>query len=222
MTAEPLRIDIVSDVVCPWCIVGFRQLSRALDNAPEGTAASVHWHPFELNPQMPPEGQDLREHIAEKYGSTEEQSQAVRDRLSALGQELDFTFNFPPDRRIHNTFQAHQLLHWAGELGRQTDLKLALFTAYFTDGQDVSDTGVLLDVAASIGLDRDEAQAVLDDGRYEEVIRQLEQFWTSRGIQGVPAVVFEGKYLISGAQDASVFSDVIAKCLEEQAAKGET
>lgn len=217
MTAEPLRIDIISDVVCPWCIVGFRQLTRALDSAPDEAATEIHWHPFELNPQMPPEGQDLREHIAEKYGSTEEQSQAVRDRLSALGAELDFTFNFPPDRRIYNTFQAHQLLHWAGEQGRQTELKLAFFTAYFTDGRDVSDPEVLLQVVAEAGLDAEEARAVLEDGRFEEVTRQLEQFWTSRGIQGVPAVVFEGKYLISGAQDASVFSDVIAKCLEDRA-----
>ena len=216
MTAAPLRIDIISDVVCPWCIVGFRQLGRALDQAPEGMAADIHWHPFELNPHMPPEGQDLREHIAEKYGSTEEQSQAVRDRLTSLGETLGFRFNFTPDGRIHNTFQAHQLLHWAGELGRQTDLKLALFTAYFTEGRDVSDPEVLLQAATDCGLDANEARAVLEDGRYVEAVRQLEQFWTGRGIQGVPAVVFEGKYLVSGAQDPAVFADVIAKCLEER------
>ena len=128
MTEHPipnLRIDIVSDVVCPWCIIGYKQLERALEES--GIAARVHWHPFELNPHMADEGENLREHLAAKYGTSPEGSRKARARLTELGAQLGFTFNYADDMRMVNTFRAHQLLHWAEGEGRGHDLQMALF-----------------------------------------------------------------------------------------------
>ena len=210
-----IEVDIVSDVVCPWCIVGFRQLDLALEQ--ENVLAQLRWHPFELNPAMGPDGQNLREHIMEKYGSTAEQSQQARDRLTALGADLGFTFNFNDDSRIVNTFAAHQLLDWAETQGRQHPLKLALFKAYFTDQQDVSKVEVLLDAAQTAGLDPDAARAALESGAHAGPVRQKQQFWTSRGITGVPAMVFGGKYLLAGAQGTETYAQVLQRCRAEAA-----
>ncbi len=210
-----LRIDIVSDVVCPWCIVGFKQLEKAIEET--GVSATVNWHPFELNPDMAPEGENLREHIMKKYGSTAEQSQAARDRLTELGAGLGFTFRFAEDSRMLNTFKAHQLIHWAGPQGKEHALKMALFEAYFRDRRDVSDSNVLADVAAAIGLDREEALAVLEDGRYAEVVRQEELFWTQNGIHGVPAIIFDRQHLVSGAQGEENYAEIIRQLVKEAA-----
>lgn len=219
MPADPPRpvvqVDIVSDVVCPWCIVGFRQLDQALTQT--GYLANLRWHPFELNPTMPTEGQNLREHITEKYGTTAEQSQQARDRLTALGVDLGFTFNFSDNSRMVNTFQAHQLLDWAEGLQLQHPLKMALFAAYFTDGRDVSDAQVLIDVAQSIGLDADAARQVLDSGAHRQAVREKQGFWTSRGISGVPSMVFGGKYLVTGAQGAETYEQLLRRCEAEAA-----
>ncbi|MGD9862166.1 MAG: DsbA family oxidoreductase [Pseudodonghicola sp.] len=193
-----LQVDIVSDVVCPWCVVGLLQLQQAL--AARGQSAELRWHPFELNPQMPPEGQNLRDHMIEKYGVTAADSQAARDRLAAVGTELGFTFAFSDDSRMVNTFRAHQLLDWAGEQGSQLPLKLALFRANFSEGRDVSDPEVLVELAAEAGLDPEAARAVLSSGSHAEAVRQKEEYWTDHGIHSVPAMVFQGKYLVSGAQ----------------------
>ncbi|MCE8537081.1 DsbA family oxidoreductase [Ruegeria pomeroyi] len=210
-----LQIDIVSDVVCPWCIVGFRQLDQAL--ATTGVLARLRWHPFELNPQMGPEGQNLREHIMEKYGSTPEQSAEARARLTAIGAELGFTFNFTDESRIVNTFAAHQLLDWAESQGRQHPLKLALFASYFTQGRDVSDPDVLLDAVEAAGLDREAAQTALASGAHQAPVREKQRFWAQHGISGVPSMVFGGKYLLTGAQGAETYAQVIQRCLAEAA-----
>ncbi|RBW61851.1 DsbA family oxidoreductase [Ruegeria sp. A3M17] len=219
MTAQDPRpivqIDIVSDVVCPWCIVGFRQLDLALKE--QNVLANLRWHPFELNPNMPPEGQNLREHIMEKYGSTAEQSQQARDQLTQIGAELGFTFNFNDDSRMVNTFAAHQLLDWAETQGRQHPLKMALFEAYFTNQQDVSQSDVLLDAAQVAGLDRNAAKAALTSGDHIAPVREKQQFWTSRGVSGVPSMVFAGKYLVTGAQGVETYSDLLQRCLTEAA-----
>ena len=210
-----VQIDIVSDVVCPWCIVGFKQLDTALQQM--GVLARLRWHPFELNPNMPPEGQNLREHIMEKYGSTAEQSQQARDRLTALGAELGFTFNFDDDSRMVNTFAAHQLLDWAEGQGRQHPLKLALFDAYFTQQKDVSDNEVLLSAVRSAGLGAEAAQQALESGQHKAAVREKQQFWTSQGISGVPSMVFGGKYLLTGAQGTETYAQVLQRCLSEAA-----
>ena len=207
MTATPLRIDIVSDVVCPWCIVGYRQLAQAAKAT--GIAVDVHWHPFELNPNMPAEGQNLTEHIMEKYGSSAEESKANRDRLMAIGQELDFTFAFDDSTRMHNTFNTHQLLHWATALGRCDDLKQAFFAAHFTEGRDLSDDTVLVDIAAEAGFDREEATALLADQRFADAVRNEEQFWVQQGISGVPAMVFQQKHLVTGAQGVENYTSIL-------------
>ncbi|MBD3663766.1 DsbA family oxidoreductase [Sulfitobacter aestuariivivens] len=211
-----VQVDIVSDVMCPWCIVGFKQLEQALGMT--GTGAYVRWHPFELNPSMPPEGQNLGEHIAEKYGSTPEQSAQNRAQLTALGESLEFTFNFTDDSRIVNTFAAHQLLDWAQSSGKQHPLKMALFSAHFTKGRNVSLADVLVDVAASVGLDRVEAANVLSTGSQAEETRARQQFWTSRGISGVPSMVFDGKYLLTGAQGAETYAQMLQKVVSEKEA----
>ncbi|MEM5474817.1 DsbA family oxidoreductase [Pacificibacter sp. AS14] len=207
--SNPLRIDIVSDVMCPWCIIGYRQLSQALNAA--GTDHEIHWHPFELNPNMPPEGQNTREHVAEKYGSTPEQSEQSRQHMKALADDLGFDFEWTKDSRMHNTFNTHQLLHWADMLGRKHDLKMALFTAHFTDQRNLSDNAVLAEVAAEIGLDRDQAAAVLDDQRFANDVRSAEQFWQQQGITGVPAVVFDRKHLVTGAQGVDNYTSILSQ-----------
>ncbi len=211
-----LRVDIVSDVVCPWCIVGYKQLEKALELS--GLSAEIVWHPFELNPQMRAAGQNLREHISEKYGTTAEQSAQARDRLSALGTELGFPFNYGDDMRMYNTFRAHQLLHWAGAEGRQHDLKMQLFSTFFTHQRNVDDPDILADAAEAIGLERNEALAVLADGRHADQVRQEEQFWTSRGIQGVPAMIFNQRHMVGGAQGVDNYSSVLRQLTEGRAA----
>lgn len=206
---DPLRIDIVSDVMCPWCVIGYRQLARALKDS--GTAHDIHWHPFELNPQMPAEGQNLREHIIEKYGTTPEQSAQSREQMTAIGRDLGIDFRFADDMRMHNTFDAHQLLHWARGQGRMHDLKQALFAAHFTDRRNLSDSAVLADVAGEIGLDRDEALAVLQDQRHAEEVRAHEAFWLKQGIQGVPAVIFDSQHLVTGAQGVENYTDILSQ-----------
>lgn len=204
-----LRVDIVSDVVCPWCIIGYKQLEEALERT--GTEIDVHWHPFELNPHMPPEGQNIREHVAEKYSATAEQSAKTRAQMTALGESLGFTFSYDEDSRIVNTFQAHQLLHWANEQGREHELKMALFKRYFTEGGDVSDTDVLLEAVGEVGLNVAEAKAALEDGRYADTVREREEFWLTNGIQGVPAMVFNQRHLVTGAQGVDNYASILTQ-----------
>lgn len=213
---EPIRVDIISDVVCPWCIVGYRQLKQAADAT--GIEIETYWHPFELNRDMSPEGENLREHIMRKYGSTAEQSAQARQQLASIGEPLGIDFQFGDDSKIVNTFAAHQLLHWAQDAGKSQDLKLALLDAYFTQGQDVSQPEVLADAAASVGLDREEALAVLNEQRFAETVREKEDFWTSRGVSSVPTMVFDAKHATSGAQGAETFARVLTHLAQEQGA----
>ena len=214
----PLRIDIVSDVVCPWCIIGFTQLQRALTQLGDEVEVDLHWHPFELNPQMPAEGQELREHLAQKYGTSVAQSQAARARLTQIAESLGVEFRFYEGMRMHNTFRAHQLLHWAGEQGKQTELELALFETNFSRGENVDDPEVLAAAAGRAGLDEDGARAVLQDGHYADTVREEQRFWLSKGIHAVPSFILDGRYLIPGAQDPEVFVAAVRRLLDEKAA----
>ncbi|APX11132.1 DsbA family oxidoreductase [Tateyamaria omphalii] len=214
-TAPVLDIDIVSDVMCPWCIVGFRQLEQALGMT--GMGARIRWHPFELNPDMPPEGQNLTEHIAEKYGASPAQSAQNRAHLQKLGQSLGIDFAFATDSRIVNTFEAHQLLDFALSQGKQHPLKLALFHAHFTETRDVSDRNVLLDVAEQVGLDRNAAEDVLATGSHQDRVREQQAFWNGHGITGVPSMIFGGAYLVTGAQGADHYAQILRKAAQEAA-----
>ncbi|AZG37094.1 DsbA family oxidoreductase [Shewanella psychromarinicola] len=216
MATNQLQIDIISDVMCPWCIVGYRRLEQALSQFND-LEVKIQWHPFELNPTMGPEGQHLGEHIAEKYGSTPEQSAQNRQRLTQMGADLGFEFNFSDSSRIYNTLLAHQLLYWAAESGKQTELKLALFSSYFTQQQNPDDIEVLINIATQVGLDADEARVVLSDKRYEKAVKEAEQLWISRGIQAVPAIVFNQQYLVSGAQEPATIAELITKLTTEEA-----
>ena len=219
--AAPLRIDIVSDVVCPWCIIGLKQVEKALTLVGRDLAVATHWHPFKLNPNMPPEGEDTAEHIARKYGSTPEQSRANRQRLSDIGDSLGFAFNYGEGMRIYNTFNAHKLLTIFGsERGwqAQTALKLALFKAYFQDRRDVSDTEVLCDIAEAQGMDRAVAAAWIADAALTESVRAEMAHWMDQNITGVPAIIFDQKFMVPGAQSAETFADVINKVLAKRAA----
>jgi predicted DsbA family dithiol-disulfide isomerase len=212
---SPLRIDIISDVMCPWCIIGYRQLAIALEDSK--VVHEIHWHPFELNQNMPAEGQDIGEHLAEKYGTTPEQSAANRANMTAHGEELGFEFNFEDGFRMHNTFNTHQLLHWANGQGRRHDLKQALFTAHFTNGRDLSDDAVLVDIAVEIGLDRAEAAVVLADQRFAAEVREEQKFWTQQGISGVPAMVFDSQHLVTGAQGVDNYTSILNQLQEMHA-----
>ncbi|NMM46396.1 DsbA family oxidoreductase [Rhodospirillaceae bacterium KN72] len=207
MADTPLEIDIVSDVMCPWCVVGYHQLKAALDE--KGISTEIRWHPFELNPQMPEDGQNLREHLMEKYGISAEDSDANRKRLTDIGEDLGFAFHFTDDTRMQNTFLAHQLIHWAGLHGRAHDMKLALFGAHFTDGRAVGQVETLADIAGEIGLDRDEALAVLTDQRFASDVRSAQKFWIDAGISGVPAIIFNRQHLVSGAQGTDRFGQIL-------------
>lgn len=215
---KTLKIDFVSDVVCPWCVVGLGGLETALERLePEGIAADIAFQPFELNPDMAPEGEGIVEHIGRKYGSTPEQSAANREMIKARAADVGFDMRMGADSRIWNTFDAHRLLHWAHEAApdKQKALKQALFTAHFTENRNLTDAGVLTQAAEAAGLDRAEAAEVLASGRYAQAVRQAEQLWRSRGINSVPAVVVEGKYLISGGQPAEAFEQALRQIARE-------
>jgi predicted DsbA family dithiol-disulfide isomerase len=204
--AKRMQIDFVSDVVCPWCAIGLKGLETALEKLDGEVEADVHFQPFELNPQMPAEGEDRDEHIARKYGQSAEQTAQVRERIRERAAAVGFTMG-KAQHRIYNTFDAHRLLHWAGLEGRQAALKNALLVAYFTEGRNVADRDVLVAKAEETGLDPNSAREVLESGRYADDVRQEEQSWIDAGINSVPAVIVNRQYLISGGQPPEVFEE---------------
>jgi predicted DsbA family dithiol-disulfide isomerase len=215
---KAVRIDFVSDVVCPWCVIGLKALEQALDKASDVVTADIHFQPFELNPQMPPEGQNIAEHVAQKYGADPERSRGTRDLIRNSAAALGFTINSGPDSRIWNTFDAHRLLHWAALEGKQAELKNALFEAYFTDGQNPGATDILVAAAEKAGLDGAAAREVLTSGRYIDEVRADERFWREQGVNAVPAIVLDRKYMILGGQPPEAFERVLRKLAAEEAA----
>ncbi|MCJ8312692.1 MAG: DsbA family oxidoreductase [Saccharospirillaceae bacterium] len=221
MSKKQIQLDIISDVMCPWCIVGYKQLLPALDQFKDEVDFVVNWQPFELNPNMPEKGQELREHLHEKYGSTDEESKQNRKRLEDIGKDLDFTFKFTDESKIVNSFSAHQLLTYAFEQGQktnnkqlQTNVKLSLFKAHFSDARDVSDINVLIEVALENGLAKSEVSRILNNQTYAQNVRESQQKWMQNGINAVPAVVVNMKYLLSGAQPTQSYIDVINNVLK--------
>jgi predicted DsbA family dithiol-disulfide isomerase len=210
-----MQIDFVSDISCPWCVIGLKGLEQALAKVGDLVEADIHFQPFELNPQMPAEGQDIGEHVAQKYGSTPEQSAAnramIRDRAAALG----FTMKMADGSRIYNTFDAHRLLHWAGIEGRQAALKNILFEVYFTEGRNPGDADVLVEAAERAGLDGAAAREVIASGRYADEVRAEERLWQQQGISAVPAVIIDRKYLISGGQPPEAFERALRSIAAE-------
>ena len=212
-TPTPVRIDFVSDVSCPWCVIGLKSLEQALDKLHDTVQADIHFQPFELNANMPAEGEDIGEHIARKYGSTPEQMAQSREAIRARGEQLGFTFAMDKRGRIYNTFDAHRLLHWAALEGRQKAFKMALFDAYFTQGQNPSSHEVLLKVAGEVGLDTVKAAEVLASSAYADEVRAQEQFYQQNGINSVPAVIINERHLISGGQPPEVFEQALRQII---------
>ena len=202
-----LKIDFVSDIACPWCAVGLFSLQKALDRLDGEVKAELHFQPFELNPDMGPGGQDLGEHLTEKYGSTAEQQAQIRQTIAARGAEVGFAFASGGRGRVYNTFDAHRLLTWAEGLGEgaQHRLKKALLAAYQGRAERIEDHEVLLAVVAEAGLDVSAAREVLASGAYGDQVRAVEQLYQRSGIRSVPAVIINDQYLISGGQPVEVF-----------------
>ncbi len=215
-----LRIDFVSDVSCPWCAVGLGALEVALQRTAGEVVAELHFKPFELNPKMPAGGQDITEHLTQKYGSTPEQQAAIRENIRQRGAEVGFTFRPEGRGRVYNTFDAHRLLHWA-ELqpgGYQPALKKALLKTYFTDGQSPESHEVLAQAAVAAGLDEAQARAVLASDAYTQEVRAEQQLYLNSGISSVPAVIINNQYLISGGQPVEVFEQALRQISQQAVA----
>ncbi|MEO9274385.1 DsbA family oxidoreductase [Marinomonas sp. 5E14-1] len=218
---DSLEIQFVSDIMCPWCVVGLGNLNKAIAELEDKIEANITFQPFELNPTMPAQGQGFQEHIIEKYGITKEQSDQNRAMMQERGKELDFDFNFTEESRMRNSFDAHRLLHWAELEGKQTELKMALFKAHFTHNQDVSDYSVLANLAASVNLDPAAAKGILENNHYAEEVRRQEKFWQENGINSVPTVIINNKYAITGGQPAESFKQAIEEIVASESSSEE-
>ncbi|NNF19603.1 MAG: DsbA family oxidoreductase, partial [Flavobacteriaceae bacterium] len=183
---DKIKIDVVSDVVCPWCIIGYKRLEKAISELGIEDKIELEWQPFELNPLMPEEGENVREHIANKYGASPEDQKQSQERLSQFGEELGFNFDYFEDMKIVNTRDAHVLLDYANEQGKQTELNMRLIESYFSERKDVSDREVLEKALKEVGLNADEAMKRLDedDARYK--VASQENYWQSLGVSSVP------------------------------------
>lgn len=214
-----MRIDFISDIVCPWCAIGLYSLEAAAARIP-GLQLDLHFHPFELNAGMGPEGQDIEEHLAQKYGASPTALAGTRQAIRERGAELGFTFSMEARSRIYNTRDAHRLLHWAGEEhpALQRALKVALLKAYFTDGRNVSDPAVLLDVAVAAGLPEASARDVLHSDHYDDDVQAAEDEVHAQGINAVPGIVINQRHLIRGGQSVDVFEQMLRRVMAETAA----
>ncbi|PUA16525.1 DsbA family oxidoreductase [Glaciimonas sp. PCH181] len=211
---KKMKIDFVSDVSCPWCVIGLNSLQEALTRVEGDITADIHFQPFELNPDMPAEGEDIGEHLAKKYGSTPEQRAQSSEMIRERGAQGGFTFNFDKRSRIYNTFDAHRLLHWAEAEGKQLALKRALFEAYFTEGKNPGDHQVLIAVAESVGLNGDSARELLASDKFATEVKQQEHLYLDNGIHSVPAVIINDRHLIQGGQPADEFERALRKIAE--------
>ena len=217
-----LKIDFVSDVSCPWCVIGLKALDEAINQVKADITVEMHFQPFELNPKMGPDGQDITEHITQKYGISVEQANANRENIRKRGAEVGFKFAKADEpgggrSRTYNTFDAHRLLHWAEtvSLAKQKAFKEALFKTYFTDGQSPASHDVLVRVAGEAGLDMKVAAEVLATNLYTNEVREREQFYLNQGIHSVPAVIINDRHLISGGQPAQVFENALRQIAAE-------
>lgn len=206
---EKLKIDIVSDVVCPWCTIGYKRLEKAISELGIEDKVEIEWHPFQLNPNMPVEGQNVTEHITEKYGATPEQQKGSEQNMIDVGAELGFKFDYFDEMRMVNTFESHILLDYAKQFGKQTELKMRLTTAFFSERKDVSDRAVLKQALLDVGLNAEEALAKLDNENARKDIADQETHWKNLGINSVPTIVFNMKSAVTGAQPVDVFKKIL-------------
>ncbi|MBD1577537.1 MULTISPECIES: DsbA family oxidoreductase [Vibrio] len=216
MSDIKLKIDIISDLVCPWCVIGVKHLRNAVVKNNWQHQIAVEWYPFELNPDMPAEGENLRDHIVRKYGISEQESDRNRQHLIECGKKVNFDFNFTDQSRIYNTRHCHVLLDYAYSLGLQTQLIIALVTGYFTDGKNISDIEVLLEIGESVGLEAAEMLAHLSDASENDKIDVIENQWIEMGISGVPTMVFNNETAITGAQSVEDYEKILRPFFETE------
>lgn len=208
-----IKLDILSDPICPWCYIGKAGLDRALESRPDHPLA-IEWHPFQLNPDMPEGGMDRREYLETKFGG-KENAVAVYARIAEAAEAAGLKINFEGIERTPNTIDAHRLIHWAGLEGRQTAAVSRLFKAYFEEGLDIGDRTVLLDIAEGIGLDRAMIERLFESGADLEDIRARDAHARERGVTGVPTFVLANQHVVPGAQPAELWQKVIDEIAEQ-------
>ncbi|WP_322001151.1 DsbA family oxidoreductase [Marinobacter alexandrii] len=210
-----LQIDIVSDIACPWCAIGYARLKKAMAALKDDLDIRVEWHAFELNPDPSGDGEPILPALARKYGRSEDEMRANQAQMMEIAKDLGLNFEKLQERYTRNTFDGHRLVKWAGEQGKQTEMKMALFEAYFGRAENVTDTDVLISCASSVGLDAEEAQAVLSSERYADAVRADEARYQQAGVSAVPAYIVNQKFLISGAQEPDTLIDALREIAQE-------
>jgi predicted DsbA family dithiol-disulfide isomerase len=204
-----IKLDILSDPVCPWCYIGKTNLDRALERHP-GHPFEIEWHPFQLNPDMPEGGVDRREYLEAKFGG-QENAARIYARVDAAARAAGLEIDWGAIPRVPNTLDAHRLIHWAGLEGRQTPVVSALFRAYWREGRDIGDRAVLLDIAGAAGLDRAMVERLFESGADAEDIRARDAWARERGVTGVPTFIVANRHVVPGAQPPELWDEVIAE-----------
>lgn len=215
--ATQLKIDFISDISCPWCVVGLRNMEAALANIGDDIETYVRFEPFELNPDMPQEGMDRATYFATKYQISSDEAKQRGGEIRARAEEAGFTMNTGEGFRVYNTFDAHRLLEWAMEEGKQRALKHALFDAYFTDGKNMGDHESLAQIAESVGLNGAKAREILAGDDYAGHVRQSQSHQRGRGVQSVPTIIVNGEYVINGGQPPAIFEKAFRHIASEVA-----
>ena len=213
--ATKIKLDFISDVVCPWCIIGYKRLQKAINDLGIQDRVEIEWQPFELNPNMPAEGENVREHITRKYGSTLEEGKRSEQNITELGAELGFRFDYFNEMKIVNTRDAHILLDYARDYGKQTELKMRLFDAYFNQRKDISDRQILIQNLQHVGLSSDEALLRLGNDQVREHVKTTEAYWHSLGVSSVPTMVFNRSSALTGAQSVEVYKQVLTELIDQ-------
>ena len=208
-----IKLDILSDPICPWCMIGKANLDKALAEVPDHPF-TIEWHPFQLNPDMPAEGMDRREYLETKFGGPEN-AVSVYGRIADAAREAGVIMDLDGITRTPSTLNAHRLIHWGGREGRQTAVVSALFKAYFVDGKDIGDRDILLDVAESVEMDRDVVARLLDGDADAQDIRDRDAHARERGVSGVPTFVIANQHVVPGAQPAELWAQVISDIADQ-------
>ena len=214
--SDKIKIDIVSDVVCPWCTIGYKRLAKAISEMGIQNKVEIEWHPFELNPNMPVEGENVQEHIANKYGASLEDQKRSQKNMTEVGAELGFKFDYFEEMRMVNTRDAHILLDYAKENGKQTDLKMRLVESFFSERKDVSTKEILKLALKEVGLNVDEGMARLESDDARSQVQSEEAYWKNLGVNSVPTIVFNQKSAVTGAQPVAVFKELLTELLQEK------
>jgi predicted DsbA family dithiol-disulfide isomerase len=210
-----IQIDIVSDIACPWCAIGYARLKQAMEALNDEMEFAIQWHAFELNPDPAAEAEPILPALARKYGRSEQEMSEAQSQMMTIAKELGLNFDKLQERYTRNTFDGHRLIKWAAEHGKQTEMKMACFEAYFGRAENISDTNVLIGCAESAGLSGDRAKDVLQSDQYAEEVRQDEVKYHQAGVSAVPAYIIDKKYLISGAQEPETLIQALREIANE-------